>query len=182
MRRTLRANAQGSPPSRGQGFRAPLAIWESPMSAILEMRGITKTFPGVHALDNVNLTVQAGEIHALVGENGAGKSTLMKVLGGLIKPDDGRVTVNGRDVTGWSTSEAIAAGIGIVHQHFMLVPTLTVAENLVLGCEPKSRGGVLDHRRAAEDVRKLSAGTGLSIEPERLISDLSGGQAQRGGS
>ena len=74
-----------------------------------------------------------GEIHALVGENGAGKSTLMRMLGGLMKPDAGRVEVNGRDVTGWSTNDAIAAGIGIVHQHFMLVPTLTVAENLVLG-------------------------------------------------
>jgi simple sugar transport system ATP-binding protein len=130
-------------------------------------------------LSGASLEVQPGEIHALVGENGAGKSTLMKVLGGLIKPDEGRVEVNGRNVTGWSTSDAIGAGIGIVHQHFMLVPTLTVAENLVLGCEPKSRTGVLDHRRAAEDVRKLSAGTGLAIEPERLISDLSVGEAQR---
>ncbi|MFL5508010.1 MAG: ABC transporter ATP-binding protein [Gemmatimonadaceae bacterium] len=149
------------------------------MTDAVSLAGIQKSFGSVRALTGASLEVQPGEIHALVGENGAGKSTLMKVLGGLIKPDDGRVTVNGRDVTGWSTSEAIAAGIGIVHQHFMLVPTLTVAENLVLGCEPKSRGGVLDHRRAAEDVRKLSAGTGLSIEPERLISDLSVGEAQR---
>ncbi|MFL5549845.1 MAG: ATP-binding cassette domain-containing protein, partial [Gemmatimonadaceae bacterium] len=120
-----------------------------------------------------------GEIHALVGENGAGKSTLMRILGGLMKPDAGRVEVNGRDVAGWSTSDAIAAGIGIVHQHFMLVPTLTVAENLVLGCEPKMRGVVLDYARADDDVRKLSSETGLVIAPERLISELSVGEAQR---
>ena len=131
------------------------------------------------ALRGASLEVTPGEIHALVGENGAGKSTLMKVLGGLIKPDAGRVEIDGRDVTGWSTSHAIAAGIGIVHQHFMLVPTLSVAENLVLGCEPKKRGVVLDENQAAEDVRKLSRETGLVIEPERLISDLSVGEAQR---
>src|SRR5207237_4122898 len=118
------------------------------------------------------------EIHYLGGENGAGKSTLMKVLGGLIKPDAGRVEIDGRDVTGWSTSDAISTGIGIVHQHFMLVPTLSVAENLVLGSEPKKRGVVLDHEQAANDVRKLSDDTGLVIEPERLISDLSVGEGQ----
>ena len=120
-----------------------------------------------------------GEIHALVGENGAGKSTLMRVLGGLTKADAGRVRVSGRDVTGWSTSEAIAAGIGIVHQHFMLVPTLSVAENLVLGAEPKTRGVFLDYAQAANHVRKLSDETGLVIDPGRLISDLSVGEAQR---
>ena len=120
-----------------------------------------------------------GEIHALVGENGAGKSTLMRILGGLIKPDGGRVEVNGRDVTGWSTNEAIGAGIGVVHQHFMLVPTLTVAENLVLGCEPKVRGIVMDYDKASDDVRKLSNNTGLVITPDRLVSDLSVGEAQR---
>jgi len=120
-----------------------------------------------------------GEIHALVGENGAGKSTLMRILGGLMKPDAGRVEVNGRDVTGWSTKDAIAAGIGVVHQHFMLVPTLNVAENLVLGCEPMTRGIVLDARRAADDVRKLSNDTGLVIAPDRPVSELSVGEAQR---
>jgi simple sugar transport system ATP-binding protein len=143
------------------------------------MDGIAKTFGDCVALRGASLEVSPGEIHALVGENGAGKSTLMKVLGGLIRPDAGRVEIDGRDVTGWSTSDAIAAGIGIVHQHFMLVPTLSVAENLVLGCEPKKRGVVLDENQAAEDVRKLSRETGLVIEPERLISDLSVGEAQR---
>jgi len=145
----------------------------------IRMEGIVKAFGDVAALRGASLEVEPGEIHALVGENGAGKSTLMRVLGGLIKPDAGRVEVNGHDVTGWSTSHAIEAGIGIVHQHFMLVPTLSVAENLVLGAEPKTHGIILDYRRAADDVRKLSNETGLVIAPERLVSDLSVGEAQR---
>ena len=149
------------------------------MSSAILMDGISKAFGDCVALRGASLEVQPGEIHALVGENGAGKSTLMRVLGGLIKPDAGRVEVNGRDVTGWSTSHAIDAGIGIVHQHFMLVPTLSVAENLVLGAEPKTRGVVLDYRRADDDVRKLSNETGLVIAPDRLVSDLSVGEAQR---
>jgi len=152
-----------------------------PASAIpaIRMSGIEKTFGDTVALRGATFEVMPGEIHALVGENGAGKSTLMRVLGGLIKPDAGRVEVNGRDVTDWSTNDAISAAIGIVHQHFMLVPTLSVAENLVLGCEPKTRGIALDYKRAADDVRKLSSDTGLVIEPERLVSDLSVGEAQR---
>src|SRR4030088_1326926 len=145
----------------------------------IRMVGIDKSFGAIRANRGASLEVIRGEIHALVGENGAGKSTLMRILGGLMKPDAGRVEVNGRDVTGWSTSDAIAAGIGIVHQHFMLVPTLSVAENLVLGCEPKTRGIVLDYKRAADDVRKRSNETGLVIAPERLVSDLSVGEAQR---
>ena len=145
----------------------------------IRMAGIEKTFGDCVALRGASLEVMPGEIHALVGENGAGKSTLMRVLGGLIRPDAGRVEVNGRDVTGWSTNDAITAAIGIVHQHFMLVPTLSVAENLVLGCEPKTRGVILDYNRAAEDVKKLSSETGLVVAPERLISDLSVGEAQR---
>jgi ABC-type uncharacterized transport system ATPase subunit len=145
----------------------------------IRMAGIEKAFGAIMANSGASLEVLPGEIHALVGENGAGKSTLMRILGGLMKPDAGRVEVNGRVVTGWSTNEAIAAGIGIVHQHFMLVPTLTVAENLVLGCEPKTRGVVLDYKHAVEDVRKLSSETGLVVAPERLVSDLSVGEAQR---
>ena len=145
----------------------------------LQLDGIEKAFGDTVALRGASLEVMPGEIHALVGENGAGKSTLMRVLGGLTKADAGRVRVSGRDVTGWSTSEAIAAGIGIVHQHFMLVPTLSVAENLVLGAEPKTRGVFLDYAQAANHVRKLSDETGLVIDPGRLISDLSVGEAQR---
>jgi ABC-type uncharacterized transport system ATPase subunit len=145
----------------------------------IRMEGIDKSFGAIRANRGASFEVLPGEIHALVGENGAGKSTLMRILGGLMKPDAGRVEINGRDVTGWSTNDAIAAGIGIVHQHFMLVPTLTVAENLVLGAEPRARGVVLDYGRAADDVRKLSNDTGLVITPDRLISDLSVGEAQR---
>ena len=101
----------------------------------IRLRGIQKAFGPVQANRGADLEVAAGEIHALVGENGAGKSTLMRVLAGMYAPNAGTMEVNGRDVTGWSTSEAIAAGVGMVHQHFMLVPTLTVAENVMLGSE-----------------------------------------------
>jgi general nucleoside transport system ATP-binding protein len=165
-----------APPLPSSPFPFPSSPF--PLPAI-RMEGIDKSFGAIRANRGASLEVMPGEIHALVGENGAGKSTLMRVLGGLMKPDAGHVEVNGKDVTGWSTNEAIAAGIGIVHQHFMLVPTLSVAENLVLGCEPKTRGIVLDYKRAADDVRKLSNETGLVIAPDRLISDLSVGEAQR---
>ncbi|HEY7898545.1 MAG TPA: ABC transporter ATP-binding protein [Gemmatimonadaceae bacterium] len=144
----------------------------------VRMRDISKSFGPVRANRNASLDVAVGEIHALVGENGAGKSTLMRILGGLLSPDSGRVEVNGRDVTGWSTPDAIAAGVGVVHQHFMLVPTLTVAENLVLGKEP-TRGGQIDYHRAIADVKRLGEETGLVIDGARLISDLSVGEAQR---
>ena len=162
------------PPSTSQAARGPTSAVPA-----IRMVDIEKSFGSIMANHGASLEVMPGEIHALVGENGAGKSTLMRILGGLMKPDTGRVEVNGRDVTGWSTNDAIASGIGIVHQHLMLVPTLSVAENLVLGCEPKTRGVVLDYKRAADDVRKLSNETGLVIEPERLVSDLSVGEAQR---
>ena len=149
------------------------------MTEAIRMDGVEKSFGSVKANRSASLEVMKGEIHALVGENGAGKSTLMRILGGLIKPDAGKVEVFGKDVTGWSTSEAISAGIGIVHQHFMLVPTLTVAENLVLGCEPKTRFVMMNYARAADDVRELSNSTGLVIAPDRLVSDLSVGEAQR---
>ncbi|PYO49780.1 MAG: heme ABC transporter ATP-binding protein [Gemmatimonadetes bacterium] len=168
------AENSGASTTSASSRPSPLA----PLPAI-RMDGIEKSFGPIRANRSASLEVLPGEIHALVGENGAGKSTLMRILGGLMKPDAGKVEVNGRDVTGWSTNDAIAAGIGIVHQHFMLVPTLSVAENLVLGCEPKARGIVLDYDQAAQDVRKLSSETGLVIEPERLISDLSVGEAQR---
>jgi simple sugar transport system ATP-binding protein len=132
----------------------------------------------VEANRNANLEVAKGEIHALVGENGAGKSTLMRVLAGLHEPDGGRFTIDGRDVTGWSTRQAIEAGVGMVHQHFMLVPTLTVAENLILGREPR-RGWRLDREAAAADVETLGRRTGLVVSPNRLVSDLSVGEAQR---
>jgi simple sugar transport system ATP-binding protein len=142
------------------------------------MTGIDKSFGPVRANRGASLEVLPGEIHALVGENGAGKSTLMRILGGLMKPDAGKVEVNGRVVTGWNTNGAIAAGIGVVHQHFMLVPTLTVAENVVLGHEPV-KSGMFDNARAVAEVEKLSRETGLVVSADRKVSELSVGEAQR---
>ncbi|HEY0931011.1 MAG TPA: ABC transporter ATP-binding protein [Gemmatimonas sp.] len=142
------------------------------------MRSVVKTFGGVVANRDASLDVATGEIHALVGENGAGKSTLMRVLAGLYAPDAGSVEVNGRDVTGWKTTEAITAGVGMVHQHFMLVPTLTVAENVVLGVEPKN-GLRVDLHRAALEVESLCRKCGLHVDPHAKVADLSVGEAQR---
>ena len=147
-------------------------------SLAVRMHDISKSFGPVRANRNASLEVAHGEIHALVGENGAGKSTLMRMLGGLLTPDSGTLEVNGRDVTGWTTPAAIAAGVGVVHQHFMLVPTLTVAENLVLGKEP-TRGGQIDFARAIADVKRLGEETGLVIDGTRLVADLAVGEAQR---
>ncbi|MDQ6717078.1 MAG: ABC transporter ATP-binding protein [Gemmatimonadota bacterium] len=144
----------------------------------IRMTGIEKSFGPVRANRGASLEVMPGEIHALVGENGAGKSTLMKILGGLQSPDAGTMEVNGRDVTGWTTPDAIKAGIGIVHQHFMLVSTLTVAENIVLGMEP-TKNGMFDGDAANAAVEKLGRDTGLVIDPTRKVSDLSVGEAQR---
>jgi general nucleoside transport system ATP-binding protein len=144
----------------------------------IELIDIRKTFGPVRANDGASLEVRDGEIHALVGENGAGKSTLMRILSGMYSPDGGTMRVAGRDVTGWSTSQAIAAGVGMVHQHFMLVPTLTVAENVMLGSE-LTRGGQLDRSRAEREVTELSKRTGLTVRPDRRVSDLSVGEAQR---
>jgi general nucleoside transport system ATP-binding protein len=139
---------------------------------------IDKSFGPVQANRGASLEVLQGEIHALVGENGAGKSTLMRVLSGMYTPDSGRMEVNGRDVTGWSTAQAIDAGVGMVHQHFMLVPTLTVAENVMLGRE-LTRGGQLDRARAEAEVAALSRRTGLAVHADRAVSELSVGEAQR---
>jgi ABC-type sugar transport system ATPase subunit len=117
----------------------------------IRLTDIDKFFGPVQANRRASLEVARGEIHALVGENGAGKSTLMRVLSGMYLPDGGRMVVEGRDITGWSTADAIEAGVGMVHQHFMLVPTLTVAENMVLGRE-LTKGGQLDRERAERDV------------------------------
>jgi simple sugar transport system ATP-binding protein len=144
----------------------------------LELTGVAKSFGPVRANRDASLEVRRGEIHALVGENGAGKSTLMRILSGMYAPDSGRVEVNGRDATGWSTAQAIAAGVGMVHQHFMLVPTLTVAENVVLGREP-TRRGVFDRAAAVREVERVSRETGLEVSAERRVAELSVGEAQR---
>jgi ABC-type uncharacterized transport system ATPase subunit len=150
----------------------------SDLDYAVRMLGIDKRFGLVQANRKASLEVRRGEIHALVGENGAGKSTLMRVLGGLYEPDGGKVEVNGRDATGWSTQDAIAAGVGVVHQHFMLVPPLTVAENVVLGKEPH-RGPLLDRARALAEVTELEQRTGLRVGADRRVADLSVGEAQR---
>ena len=149
----------------------------SPTIAI-RLDDIHKSFGPVHANRGASIQVARGEIHALVGENGAGKSTLMRILGGMYSPDSGTMEVNGRDVTGWTTAAAIAAGVGMVHQHFMLVPTLTVAENMMLGREPTT-GGQLDRDRVVREVSELSKRTGLAVHPERKVAELSVGEAQR---
>jgi len=145
---------------------------------LLELKGITKRFPGVVANDGVNFELQKGEVHALLGENGAGKSTLMNILYGLYRPDGGEIRVNGKSVSFSSAREAIQAGIGMVHQHFMLIPVMTVAENIVLGVEPHT-GLMLDERGAEQRVRELSEQFGLAVDPTALISDITVGQEQR---
>ena len=145
----------------------------------LELRGITKRFPGVIANDNVNLTLKTGEVLCLIGENGAGKSTLMNVLYGMYKPDDGQIVLDGAPVVFMSPGDAIAAGIGMVHQHFMLVPVFTVAENVVLGVEPTGRFGSLDIDKAREMVREVSDRYNLNLDPDAIIEDLPVGVQQR---
>jgi general nucleoside transport system ATP-binding protein len=148
------------------------------MNTILEATGITKMFPGVLANDHVNFNLQKGEIHALLGENGAGKSTLMNILYGLITPDEGSIKVKGKTVTFHSPKDAIACGIGMVHQHFMLVPVFTVAENIMLGAET-IRNGMLDVEKVTADLIALSRQYGLDIDPTALVHDLPVGIQQR---
>jgi general nucleoside transport system ATP-binding protein len=145
---------------------------------VLEMRGIRKQFPGVLANDDVSLEVRHGEVHALLGENGAGKSTLMNILYGLYRADGGEIRLNGRPVAFSSARDAIGAGIGMVHQHFMLIPVMTVAENIVLGVEPRS-GVLLDEQGAERRVRELSEQFGLAVDPAALVSEITVGQEQR---
>jgi ABC-type uncharacterized transport system ATPase subunit len=144
----------------------------------VELRGITKRFPGVVANRDIDIAVRPGQIHAIVGENGAGKSTLMKTLYGMHKPDEGTISVNGRDVHFSSPADAIAAGIGMVHQHFMLADNLTVLENIVLGSEP-TRGGRLDTRVARARIKEISDSYGLGLNPDELVENLGVGARQR---
>ena len=144
----------------------------------LEMRNITKRFPGVLASDHVNFDVRSGEVHALLGENGAGKSTLMKILYGLYHPDEGEILLDGKPVTISSPNDSINLGIGMIHQHFMLVPTLTVAENVALGL-PSSRGALTDLDRVSKRIIELAKIYGLKIDPEAYVWQLSVGQQQR---
>jgi simple sugar transport system ATP-binding protein len=145
----------------------------------LELRGITKRFGPLVANDRISLSVAPGQVHALLGENGAGKTTLMNVLYGLMQPDQGEIRVDGRRATFHSPKDAIAAGIGMVHQHFMLVPVFTVAENVTLGIEQTGPAGLLDRRRTRREVAELSHRYGLDVDPGALVEDLPVGLQQR---
>jgi simple sugar transport system ATP-binding protein len=147
----------------------------------LELRGITKRFGSLTANDHIDLVVEPGEIHALLGENGAGKSTLMNVLYGLYQPDEGEILIDGEPVTFAGPGDAMAAGIGMVHQHFMLIPVFTVAENIELGHE-RTRAGLLrllDRRRARREVQEVSQRYGLAVPADALVQDLPVGVQQR---
>jgi general nucleoside transport system ATP-binding protein len=145
----------------------------------LELQGITKRFGSLVANDHIDLSIAPGTIHALLGENGAGKSTLMNILYGLIQPDEGKILADNQPITVHSPKDALAAGIGMVHQHFMLVPVFTVAENVALGHEETKPLGWLDRRRMRSKVRDLSEQYGLRVEPDALTEDLPVGVQQR---
>jgi len=149
------------------------------MTAILELRDITKRFPGVVANDHIGLTLEEGEIHALLGENGAGKTTLMNILYGLYQQDEGEIFVKGKKIEVHSPSDAISAGIGMVHQHFMLIPVFTVTENVMLGQESTRFGGLLNRAQAAQRIRQISEQFGLEIDPDAYVKDLPVGVQQR---
>ena len=158
-----------SPPDGSASGDAPLAV---------ELRGITKRFPGVVANKDIELRVRRGEVHAIVGENGAGKSTLMKTLYGEHRPDEGQILVDGREVHLRSPADAIAAGIGMVHQHFMLADNFTVLENVILGSEP-TRAGRLDRAGARRRIEEISQRYNLGLRPDALVEDLGVGDRQR---
>lgn len=145
----------------------------------LELRNITKRFGTLTANDNISLTLEPGEIHSLLGENGAGKSTLMNVLYGLLQPDEGEILIDDKPVKFNGPGDAMAAGIGMVHQHFMLIPVFTVAENVVLGNEPTSKLGGLDLEKARALVKEISDRFGFEIDPDAKIQDLPVGAQQR---
>jgi general nucleoside transport system ATP-binding protein len=145
---------------------------------ILELRGITKRFPGVLANDAVDFDLVPGEVHALLGENGAGKSTLMNIVNGLYKPDEGEILVKGERVSFGSSKDAIRSGIGMVHQHFMLIPVMTVAENIVLAEEP-TQAGLLDYESATQRVQELARSFNFAIDPSAKIENIGVGQQQR---
>jgi ABC-type uncharacterized transport system ATPase subunit len=149
------------------------------MAPVLELKGITKRFPGVLANDHIDLTLEEGQIHALLGENGAGKTTLMNILYGLYQPDEGEIWVQGKQIKVHSPSDAIASGIGMVHQHFMLIPVFTVTENVMLGDEDVRAGGILDRKTVAAKIRQISEQYNLQVDPDAYVEDLPVGVQQR---
>jgi len=149
------------------------------MAKVLELQGITKRFPGVLANDKIDIALEEGDILALLGENGAGKTTLMNILYGLYKPDEGKIIVRGQEVEIQGPNDAIARGIGMVHQHFMLIPVMTVTENVMLGVEPTRNRIFLDRAKVAARIREISEQYGLEVDPEAYIQDLPVGIQQR---
>lgn len=145
----------------------------------LELKGITKRFGTLVANDSIDLVVESGQIHSLLGENGAGKSTLMNVLYGLYKADEGQILLDGKPANFSGPGDAMAAGIGMVHQHFMLIPVFTVAENVALGHEPTNKLGVLDIEAARKLVREISKRFGFDVDPDAMVEDLPVGVQQR---
>jgi simple sugar transport system ATP-binding protein len=149
------------------------------MEPVLDLQGITKRFPGVLANDHISINLMRGEIHALLGENGAGKTTLMNILYGLYKPDEGDIYVKGKKLTIDTPSDAIRAGVGMVHQHFMLIPVFTVTENVMLGDEYLRPGGFLDRKKVAQRIREISQQYNLQVDPDAYVKDLPVGIQQR---
>ena len=149
------------------------------MANVLELHGITKRFPGVLANDHIDIALKEGDILALLGENGAGKTTLMNILYGLYKPDEGKIMVRGQEVEIHGPNDAIARGIGMVHQHFMLIPVMTVTENVMLGVEPTRNGVFLDRAKVAARIHEISEQYGLDVDPNAYIKDLPVGIQQR---
>ncbi|WP_433258710.1 ABC transporter ATP-binding protein [Streptosporangium sp. CA-135522] len=145
----------------------------------VELAGITKRFPGVVANRDISLSVQQGHVHAVVGENGAGKSTLMKILYGMQRPDEGEIRVNGTATHFRSPADAIAVGVGMVHQHFMLADNLTVLENVILGNEPRTGGVAIDFGAARRKIKQISDSYSLGIDPDAMVEDLGVGARQR---
>ncbi|MEA2676027.1 MAG: ral nucleoside transport system ATP-binding protein [Chloroflexota bacterium] len=166
-------------PATAEEIAAVLAGKASVVAPALEMRGITKRFPGVLANDHIDLEIRPGEIHALLGENGAGKSTLMNILYGLLTPDEGEILIAGTQVKLRDPNDAIKRGIGMVHQHFMLVPVFTVAENVILGTETMANPIFIDAHAADRRIRDLAKSLGFSIDPSAIVGDLSVGLQQR---
>jgi len=179
---TVNPNTTSTPGASPGGASAGASAATGPGTSAappLEMRGITKRYPGVVANDHIDLDLRRGEIHALLGENGAGKTTLMNILFGLARPDEGEILIDGTPVHLASPADAIARGISMVHQHFMLVPVLTVSENIVLGDETMANRIFLDRREAVRRIGSLAKRFGFDIDPHATVGSLSVGQQQR---